>query len=74
MGEVVILNVETCLPIPPERVFNGAIKANLERCLVIGKTQDGELWVGASVAYYADVLMLIERARAFVIRQVDGSE
>ena len=72
MGEVVILEVETTLPIPSERVLNGALKADLERCLVIGKTQEGELWVGSSVASYGDVLMLIERARAFVIRQVDG--
>lgn len=71
MGDVVILDVETTLPIPPERVLEGAIKADLKDVLVVGKDKDGKLYVACSQAAYAEVILLLERAKLFCLRQID---
>lgn len=71
MGDVVILPCETTLPLPPERVLEVAIKAELEEVLVVGKDKDGKLYVACSGARYAEVILLLERAKLFCLRQID---
>lgn len=72
MGEVVILNVDTTLDLQPERVLDGAKSAGLADVVVCGVTNNGELWVGSSSADTASILLTLERAKAFCIRQIDG--
>lgn len=71
MGDVVILPCDTTLPLPPERVLEGAIKADLEDVLIVGKDKDGKLYVACSQSAYAEVILLLERAKLFCLRQID---
>lgn len=64
---VVVLPVITKLDLPPERILNGALSADLERCFVIGWTKEGELYFASSFSDGGDVLWLWEKAKAVLL-------
>ena len=64
---VVVLPVITKLDLPSERILNGALSADLERCFVVGCTKDGDLYFASSVADGGDVLWLWEKAKALLM-------
>lgn len=73
MGDVVILDVETTLPIPPERVLQGAIENNIEDVVVIGwNKKTKKLYLASSMAKPAEILLYLELGKSFIMRQVDG--
>ena len=67
MGEVVLLNCETRLPIPPDRVLEGAVGQIPEVCLVLGWDSNNELYAASSINDRAQLLWLIERARIHLL-------
>ncbi len=60
---VVVLPVITSLDIPPERVLNGALNADLDRVVVMGYDKEGNEYFASSIADGADVVWLAERMK-----------
>lgn len=71
MGEVVILDTETTLDIPAERVLQAAIETDLDKVLVVGVEKDGTLYVAASGSSIGDNLLLMERAKRLMLEQIE---
>lgn len=62
MGDNVInLNVVTKLDLPPERILNAALEADLSEVVIIGRDQDGNEYFASSIADGADVVWLAQR-------------
>lgn len=72
MSKVVTLDVVTTLDIPVSRVLDGA--QDLEQCLVIGWTEDGELHFAASQAAGPENLWLLELAKAALLEIGKGED
>lgn len=71
-GNVRILRGVTALDIPIGRVLAGAEEADLEICIVVGRSKDGKLWFASSRADGGDVLWELERAKAALLRAGGG--
>lgn len=71
MGDVTILPVVTKLPIPPERVLNGALEVEFEDVIVIGFTKTGDGYFASSSADGGDVVWQLERAKLKLLKIVD---
>ena len=69
---VVELDMITRLDIPPERILNGALKADLEQAFVIGWGRDGELYTASSFANGPELLWMIELAKKRLLAIGDG--
>jgi hypothetical protein len=69
-GEVVELDVVTRLDIPPERVLNRALKADLDGVVVIGwkKGDDGDFYFVSSIADGPEVNWLLDMAKARLLK------
>lgn len=65
MGEVIDLNVETSVDIPPDKVLADALGADLDEVVVMGWKGD-DLYVGFSSSYVPDILYLLMMAQKFV--------
>jgi hypothetical protein len=63
VGEIVRLDVETILDIPPDTVLDGA-KSQLQQVVVVGTTVDGDEYFASSTGYLPDVLWALQRAAA----------
>lgn len=63
MSNVIELPVVTKLDIPPERILNKAIGADLQEVLVIGTDKNGDFYFAASFGDGGNVLWLMERAK-----------
>jgi hypothetical protein len=63
MDNVIVLPVITSHDIPPERVLEGALKADLERVIVMGYDKDGNEYFASSISDGADVVWLAERLK-----------
>jgi hypothetical protein len=72
MGEVVIANIDTTLPLPLKRILDGAQKAELTEVVVIGWLPDGQLYLAATHGDLGGHLILLERAKATVLDQRNG--
>lgn len=68
---VLILPVITTHDVPAERVLNGALKADLDRVVVMGYDQDGNEYFASSMADGADVVWLAERLKKKLLDMVD---
>lgn len=66
-AKVLWFNGETKLPIPCDRVLNGAV-GKLKECVLVGLDNDGKLYIASSEPYLPDILWLLERARKEVLR------
>lgn len=72
MGEVVDFGGPTTLGIPPEKILAGAMGAKLVMCLVIGETEDGEIYSSTSTGDLAEIILALELAKAAFLKQVLG--
>ncbi len=75
MADVITLDVQTRLDIPPERVLEGAAKVDLESVVIIGCEQDGTYYIASSEADSRDILWLLEIYRHHLMesqRPTDG--
>lgn len=63
MDNVIVLPVITSHDIPPERVLESALKADLERVVVMGYDKDGNEYFASSIADGSSVVWLAERLK-----------
>lgn len=64
---VVVLNCNTRLDLPPDRVLNAALEADLESVTVIGRCKNGESYVASSYGLAKDVVWDLEQVKYFMI-------
>lgn len=70
MGDIVILPVETTLDLPLDRILDGALAAELSDCLLMGYDKDGHFYMASQTTEAGKLLILMERARAVLKRQL----
>ncbi len=68
---VVPFTGDTTLPIPPERVLQGAIDAQLSQVLVLGWDKDDRLYVAMSHTDLGGLLILLEIAKADLLESAE---
>lgn len=66
MAEVVYLNCETTLDIPPDRVLEGAI-GQTEQVIVIGADSNGKLYFASSYGDQTKTLWLLKKAEKVLL-------
>ena len=66
-AEIITPSFNTRLDIPPERVLDAAKEAKLDDVLVIGRTNDGELYMACSTGDGPEILWLIENAKGYIL-------
>lgn len=66
MGDVILLDCATRLPIPPDRVLQQAIDAGVNNAIVIG-LHNGHLYFASSLPNIGDVLLLLKSAEKFLL-------
>lgn len=72
MGEVVILDCETRLDIPADRVLDAAKEDNLSVAMVIGYDPDGGLVLRTTTTKAKELVWLIELAKKLILDQFDN--
>ena len=72
MGEVVILDCETRLDIPADRVLDAAKEDNLSVAMVIGYDPDGELVLRTTTTKAKELVWLMELAKKLILDQFDN--
>ena len=72
MGEVVILDCETRLDIPADRVLDAAKEDNLSVAMVIGYDPDGGLVLRTTTTKAKDLVWLMELAKKLILDQFDN--
>lgn len=60
---VIALPMVTKQNIDPERILQNALKRELESCMVLGWTEDGEFYFASSAADGGEILWWMELAR-----------
>ena len=69
---VVILDVETTLDLPLERVLEGARLAELRDCLVLGFRPDDRFYMAGQTCDAGKILVLLERARRLLMNRLEN--
>lgn len=67
-SNLVLLKCATTLPIPVERVLRAALDLGLARVMVVGVTEQDRLYVTASDGSAADLVLLLEHAKATLVQ------
>ena len=57
----------TTLPVPAEKVLKGALEYKLSDVIIIGKTDDGDLYLASSMPEAPEILWLLENAKCFIL-------
>ena len=70
MGDVVVLDVETTVDIPAEKILQMALAAKLTDVVVVGYDDNGDLYFATSTAECGDNLLLFELAKAAMIENL----
>lgn len=63
MGEVIELNNFTTGPVPPEKILQAALAANLKEVVVIGETAEGTVTLYGSTGEAAEINWLLDCAK-----------
>lgn len=74
MSKVVRLRTSTLLPIPAERVLQAAEDNLVDPVVVVGRDAEGKLYVAASLGEVGEIMLLLERAKAHLVRLVEEDE
>jgi hypothetical protein len=64
---VAIFPGETPNNFEPKVILGGAMRNNLESCLVLGWDAEGAIFISSSMSSYADCLWLIEQAKRTIL-------
>ena len=72
MGEVVILDCETRLDIPADRVLDAAKEDNLSVVMLIGYDPDGGLVLRTTTTKAKELVWLMELAKKLILDQFDN--
>lgn len=65
-SNVVTLDVQTTLPIPPDKILKAAI-GQMESAVIIGWDKEGKFYFAASDAQAKDTLWLVKMAEDFLV-------
>jgi len=68
-----ILDVQTKLPLPVNRILDGARNAELSTAIVVGYTEDGEEYFASSTGDIGTIIVLLERMRLGILTDKFGS-
>jgi hypothetical protein len=67
-AEILELGCMTKLDIPPEKILRAALDADLSEVVVIGLNKKGRLYNAASKSSLAEILFVLEFAKAALMR------
>lgn len=67
MSNVIDLPVITTVPIPAEKILRRAIERDLQRCMIIGVDQDGEMYFCSTHSDGPETLWLMEQVKAALL-------
>jgi len=73
-SNVVVLQVETTLDLPLDRVLDDARNAELEDCIILGWEHGKRFWLSSQTADVGKMLVLLERARMLLIKRLEGQD
>ena len=62
-AEIIDWSGETIIPIPADKVLEGAKAHGLASVLVVGRFDDGQLYLAASHSEVGDLMLLLARAK-----------
>lgn len=71
VSNVIIANIETRLPLPAERILDGARDADLSEILLLGWMPDGQFYAAATHNDLGNHLILLEKAKAVLMQQLE---
>ena len=66
---IIHLNCLTTKDIPPERVLNAALEADLETVVVLGVDKDGSRYFASSTADAAENIFLAEHFKLMLLQE-----
>lgn len=66
-AEILIFNGVTTLDVPPERILNAALSADLDKVVVLGYNPDGSEYFASSIADGGSVVWLMERLKQMLL-------
>lgn len=72
MGDVVILDVDTSLDLPLDRILDGARDNGVSDCLLLGYTEGDQFYMASQTVDAGKLLVLLERARDLLVRRLRG--
>lgn len=72
-AEVITLRNVTLLDIPTERVLNGAMEADLDRCFVVGRKKDGTFYFASTFSDGGTVIWDMEIAKQLLLAVETGA-
>lgn len=72
MGAVINLPTITTVDMQPADVLEKAKGWGMEHCLVIGHNDKGDLQFGGTTSDLEKIVLLLERAKLWCIREIDG--
>ncbi len=70
MGKVIDLAMAATNEIPPQRILEGALKADLREVVVIGQRPDGTVYFAMSTAHAPDVNWMLDCAKRLLMEGV----
>jgi hypothetical protein len=74
-SNVIILPVNTTLDLPLDDVLGGALQAAIQDAVVVGYLPDSsKIYFASTTADMAEVLLILERVKAVIIRVLEGRE
>ena len=74
MGKVIELDLPTLVDIPAEKILTKAVEQDLDHCVVVGYTQDGQLFFSSTTSNAANVVFMLEQAKFQLVSQTYESD
>lgn len=73
-SNVVVLQVETTLDLPLDRILDGARENEITDCLLLGYDKSGEFYLASQTVDAGKLLLLMERARGLLMRRLENPD
>jgi len=70
MGEVIELDIDTTLDIPPVKVCEAAMHADLSSVMVIGWDKAGQFYMASSSGDIGELLIMLELGKRETVAQI----
>jgi hypothetical protein len=66
-NNVIVLNVLTTINLPPERILNAALEADLAALVIVGYDKNGEYYFHSSIPHGATINWLLDQCKKRII-------
>jgi hypothetical protein len=66
-AEVIVLDVETSLDLPLDRILDGARANEVSDCTILAYDKDGDFYMASQTVDCGKLLIQLERARALIL-------